>query len=91
MSVGSTIEIDAEEALAVVQSVLPALESYLPSVAAIGGPLGLGVSALSALLPLINLIPSGLISVAGQADLVNRVNLLGSQFGGPEWQPRPGG
>ncbi len=88
MSAIQSIEIDAQKVLAAVQTVLPALEQAIPVVAAAGGPIALGVSAAAALLPLIEAIPSGLISAEEQTDLAARINGLGSQFAGPEWQSR---
>lgn len=88
MSALQTIEIDAGKVLAAVQAVLPALEAAIPALAAAGGPITLGVSALAALLPLIEAIPAGLISVQEQTDLAQRIQTLGTAFAGPEWQPR---
>lgn len=90
MSVIQTIEIDASQALQVIQGILPVLEQWVPAVAALGGPIGLGVSAAAALLPLLEKIPSGLISDADQAALAARVAALQTTaFSGPEWGPRP--
>jgi cation transporter-like permease len=88
MSTIQTIEIEAGKVLGAVQAVLPALEAAVPALAAAGGPIGLGVGAAAALLPLLEALPSGLISVQDQADLVQRIQSLGTAFGGKEWQGR---
>ena len=90
MSIIQTIEIDASKALEIIQTVLPILEAYIPAIAAMGGPIGLGISAVAALLPLLQKIPSGLISPDVQQALATRiVNLQTTAFSGPQWQPRP--
>jgi hypothetical protein len=85
-----TVEIVAEDALNVIDTVLPFVEKALPAVAAVGGPIGLGVSAAAALLPLLNQIPTGtVITVAQQSALAARIAALPNMFSGPEWKPRP--
>ena len=56
-----TIQINASMALDVIKTMLPVLEAYVPAIAAMGGPIGLGISAASLLLPLLSKIPSGVI------------------------------
>lgn len=85
-----TIQINASMALDVIKTMLPVLEAYVPAIAAMGGPIGLGISAASLLLPLLSKIPSGVISVEEQAALENRIMALQTTaFSGPQWQPRP--
>jgi hypothetical protein len=85
-----TVEIVAEDALNVINTVLPFVEKAIPVVAAAGGPVGLGVSAAAALIPLLQQIPTGtVITVAQQSALAARIAALPSLFSGPEWQPRP--
>jgi len=87
MSTLQTIEIDASEALQLIQTFLPILEQVGP-LASVAGPVGVGVSAAIALLGLLNKIPSGLISDADQAALQARIAALQTTtpFSGPEWQ-----
>lgn len=81
-----TIEIDAEEALSIVQKTLPVVEAYIPMAASAAGPIGLGVSAAGALLGLLSKIPTGLISDADQQSLADRIAALQTTaFKGPEW------
>jgi len=90
MSTLQTIEINAVMALDVIKTILPVLEAYVPAIAAMGGPIGLGISAASLLLPLLAKIPSGVISIEEQAALEHRIMTLQTiAFSGPQWQPRP--
>jgi hypothetical protein len=85
-----TVEIVAEDALNVINTVLPFVEKAIPLVAAAGGPIGLGVSAAAALIPLLEQIPTGsVITVSQQSALAARIAALPSLFSGREWQPRP--
>jgi hypothetical protein len=82
------IEVDAQQVLNFINGILPLLEASVPAVAAIGGPIGLGVSAAAAILPFLASIPIGTVyTVEIQQDILNRVqaiNLL--DFSGPQWQ-----
>jgi hypothetical protein len=90
MTTFQTVEIVAEDALNVINTVLPFVEKAMPVVAAAGGPIGLGVSAAAALLPLLQQIPTGtVITVAQQSALAARIAALPGMFTGPEWKPRP--
>jgi hypothetical protein len=85
-----TVEIVAEDALNVINTVLPFVEKAIPVVAAAGGPIGLAVSAAAALIPLLQEIPTGsVITVSQQSALAARIAALPSLFSGREWQPRP--
>ena len=87
-SIIQEITIDAQKVLAIVDTLLPFAEKYIPALATVGGPIGLGVNLASSLLPLIGLIPVGtVITAAQQQDYLNRVQaLVLLDFSGPQWQ-----
>ena len=80
------------DVLAAIDQILPFLKQALPVVEAAGGPIGLGLSAAQALLPLIDAIPmGGTVSVEAQQarrDAVEAI-LNADTFSGPEWQLSP--
>lgn len=85
----STIIFRAEQALEIVRKTLPLIQAYGPAAAAIGGPVGLGISAAVALLPLIEKIPVGeLLTIDEQAALKSQVDdiVSGKAFEGSQWQ-----
>lgn len=95
MSLSQTIQIDGRQALAFVNTMLPIIEQAAPSVAASAGPIGLGVAAAAAALPLVvdlvdKLSQSGIITVDEQTALNARIEALPIALSAPEWQPRPG-
>lgn len=84
------IAIAAEDAVKLVKNLLPFLEAAIPAVAAAGGPVGLGVSAAAALVPLLEQIPTGeLVSVDEQQAQFNTVTSIvdGTAFDSPDWHP----
>lgn len=89
MSVIDTIEIGATEVLGIIDSVLPIVEKALPVVAASAGPVGLGVSAAAALLPLLQKIPVGpTFTVDTQQQYLQRIQAMSLlDFSGAAWQP----
>lgn len=85
-----SIELTAEQALAIVKTQLPLIETFIPQVGAAAGAITLGVTAAEALIPLLEKIPVGeTLSVDEQASLFSRVNGIvdGSAFAGAEWAP----
>lgn len=88
MTTLQTIEVDAQKVLAVIDTLLPFAEKYIPAIAPLGGPVGLGVSLASSLLPLIGLIPVGpVMTAAMQQNYLNRVQaLVLLDFSGPRWK-----
>jgi len=82
------IQIDAGELLTFINSVLPVVEANVPAIAGAAGPIGLGVSAAAALLPLLSKIPIGPVFTAEvQQDILNRVQARALlDFSGPVWQ-----
>lgn len=94
MNAIQTIQLDAGEFLQFVNGLLPTLEAAVPAVATVGGPIGLGVSAAAALLPLLSKIPIGQVyTVEIQQDILNRVQALTLlDFSDPAWKrsaPKP--
>jgi len=87
-SIIQTIEVDGEKLIAFVNNVLPVLETAVPALAAAGGPVGLGVSAAAALLPLLEQIPIGpTYTVEMQQNILNRVQAITLlDFSGPQWK-----
>lgn len=90
----NTVTIATEDALAIINQVLPFLEQALPAVEAASGPIGLGVSAATALVPLIGAAYEAIAagsSVADQKALYARVQAIkdASTFAGPEWAISP--
>ena len=84
----TTIEIDAQSALNIIQTFLPILENYVPAVGSNAADIQLAIAAAAALIPLLEKIPSGTISAADQAALAAKITALQSTaFQGPEWQP----
>lgn len=88
-----TIEIGATEALGIIDSVLPIVEKALPVVAASAGPVGLGVSAAAALLPLLQKIPIGpTFTVETQQSYLQRIQAVSLlDFSSAAWQPSTAG
>lgn len=91
MSLAQTITIDAQRALAFVETVLPILERSLPAVAAAGGPIGMGVSAVAVAIPLITdmiaqLEAQGLIDAPAQQARVDAVDQAMTDFHGENWK-----
>lgn len=75
---GQTISIGANEALTLLQTLVPILESSIPAVGAASGPIGLGVSAAVLLAPIIirlinRLAAAGTIDAATQQAQLERV------------------
>lgn len=93
MSVIDTIEIGATEAIDIIDSVLPIVEKAVPIVADAAGPVGLGVSAAAALLPLLQKIPIGpeftVETQQGYLQRIQAISLL--DFSGKAWQPSTAG
>lgn len=87
MEILQTIEIDAQKVLTLIDTLLPFAEKYIPQVAAIGGPIGLGVSLAGSLLPLLNDIPTGtVITPEIQADRLARIQSIAFlDFSGHQW------
>lgn len=95
MSTAQTIALDGQQALNFVNTMLPIIEQAAPAVGAAAGPIGLGVSAAAAALPLVvdlvnKLSQQGIITPDEQAALDARIEALPDELSGPEWQPRPG-
>jgi hypothetical protein len=88
-----TIILNTQVALGAAQQILAFLRTSVPAVAAMAGPIGLGLSAaVSILLPLIEaLVQAGVMSIDEQASLEAEVIaiLVGRRFTEPQWQPRP--
>lgn len=83
------VQLTATQGLTVVQTTLAALKAFIPAIAAAGGPIGMGISAAAALIPLISQIPTGgEISEADQQALLTDVDNIvsGKAFEGSEWQ-----
>jgi hypothetical protein len=101
MSTASTIQIGSQEALALVQNLLPVLEASIPAVGAAAGPIGLGVSGAAVAIPILiklgqDLAEKGVIDDPTQADQITRFNAVADQIaklqagdrtGQPEWKP----
>lgn len=83
-----TIEIAATEALGIIDAVLPIVEKAAPFAAAAGGPIGLGVSAAAALLPLLQKIPIGPeFTVEQQQSYLDRIKIQTLlDFSAPAWK-----
>jgi hypothetical protein len=84
------ITVTASQSLTLIQSVLALVKTFYPAAAALGGPVGLAVSAAAALIPLIKQIPTEkVITVDDQAKLLSEVQSIldGTAFTGPEWKP----
>lgn len=94
MNAIQTIQLDVGELLTFVNGVLTPLEAVLPQVAAVGGPIGLGVSAAAAILPLLSKIPIGEVyTVEVQQDIFARAQALTLlDFSAAQWKrstPKP--
>jgi hypothetical protein len=82
------IQLGATEAVGIINTVLPFLKTALPIVRSAGGPIGMGIAALEALVPLIQRIPTNdPVSLAAQAAQLKEIEDI-TQFGftGPEWK-----
>ncbi len=88
MNAIQVIQLDVGEVLTFIDGVLTPLEAVLPQVAAVGGPIGLGVSAAAAILPLLSKIPIGQVyTVEVQQDILNRAQALTLlDFSGAQWK-----
>lgn len=88
-----TVVVDAQVALSALQQIMALLRASFPSVAAIGGPIGLGITAVVGIaLPLIEALANGsVLSAEEQAKLRAEVDAItaGQMFSQPQWQPRP--
>lgn len=90
----STIEIKIEDALALVQNLLPVLEA-VPAIAPEAGLASLAVTGAQVVTPLVfklynNLAAQGAISVEDQQATLDRWNKL-LDFSGGQWQPSTAG
>jgi hypothetical protein len=83
------VEMTGEEILAFIQTILPYLESSLPAVAAVGGPIGMGISAAGLLLTFLDKIPIGpTFTVDQQQQLRDRVQSWLLDFSQQPWQKK---
>ena len=88
-AITQTITTDSNTVLSVINSVLPVLESNVSAIGANAQTIQLAVSGASALVSLINLLPTGgTVTVATQAALLARVYALisGGSPLGAEWK-----
>lgn len=85
----NNISISATQGLTIVQTTLSALKAFIPAIAAVGGPIGMGISLAASLIPLISKIPTGgEITDETQAKYRQEVDdiISGKAFEGEEWK-----
>jgi hypothetical protein len=92
MSTLQTIQMDVQSILSFIDKILPTVETAVPAIASLGGPIGVGLSAAEGIVSLLGKIPIGPVyTVEVQASYLQRVQALTLlDFSGPQWKPSSG-
>ena len=91
MDFAQNIKIGSQEALVIVETLLPILEATVPQVGKSAGEINLGVSGAKTLAPVVarlidNLAAQGVIAADVQSQQLAKLQKV-LDFTGPEWTP----